>query len=156
MRRRAHGLALVLAALALAACAGSDSEPSDPSFERARVVIETKRGPVPLSVEIAETDEQREFGLMFRKSLPRDAGMLFLFPADTAGGFWMKNTLIPLSIAFFDARRRIVRILDMEPCREDPCPVYDPGVAYRGALEVNAGAFRRWRVRAGDRIAIER
>jgi uncharacterized membrane protein (UPF0127 family) len=68
----------------------------------------------------------------------------------------MKNTLIPLSVAFYGARGRILRILDMAPCRSDPCRTYDPGVAFRGALEVNRGTFRHWGVRAGDRIALRR
>ncbi|MBD0290293.1 MAG: DUF192 domain-containing protein [Thermoleophilia bacterium] len=93
---------------------------------------------------------------MGRVALPANAGMLFVWDSDTSGGFWMKDTLIPLSIAFYDARGRILRVLDMVPCRADPCPVYDPGVAYRGALEVNRGAFRRWGVRAGDRITLAR
>jgi uncharacterized protein len=88
--------------------------------------------------------------------MPEDAGMLFLFPAEHSGGFWMKNTLIPLSIAFVDADGRIVRILDMEPCRADPCPIYDPSVAYRSALEVNRGAFAEWGVVEGDRLTLER
>ena len=66
----------------------------------------------------------------------------------------MKNTLIPLDIAFYDGRGKILRILTMQPCRRDPCRVYDPKVAYRAALEVNAGSFRRWGVRAGDRVAV--
>ena len=66
----------------------------------------------------------------------------------------MKNTLIPLDIAFYGARGTILRIFTMQPCRREPCRIYDPNVAYRGALEVNAGSFRRWRVRAGDRIAV--
>ena len=68
----------------------------------------------------------------------------------------MKNTLIPLSIAFYDRRGRIVRILDMTPCRADPCPVYDPRATYRYALEVNRGAFKRWKVHMGDRIVVHR
>ena len=68
----------------------------------------------------------------------------------------MKDTLIPLSVAFWDRRGRIVRILDMTPCRHDPCPVYDPKVAFRGALEVNRGAFTRWRVRLGAIVTIRR
>jgi uncharacterized membrane protein (UPF0127 family) len=82
--------------------------------------------------------------------------MVFLFPQDETGGFWMKNTLIPLSIAYYDRAGKIVRILDMEPCMADSCPVYEPGVAYRGALEVNQGAFRRWGVAEGDTIELER
>ena len=82
--------------------------------------------------------------------------MVFVFERPENGSFWMKNTLIPLSIAFFDADGRILRILDMEPCEADPCPVYDPEVAYRGALEVNKGVFARWRVSEGDRVRVER
>ena len=91
---------------------------------------------------------------MNRRSLPAKAGMVFLYPEDHRGGFWMKNTLIPLDIAFYDGRGKILRILTMQPCRRDPCRIYDPNVAYRAALEVNAGSFRRWRVRVGDRVAV--
>ena len=107
-----------------------------------------------MRVEIAETAAQQERGLMYRRHLAARSGMVFVFASDTRGAFWMKNTLIPLSIAFYDARGRILRILDMAPCLADPCPVYDPGTAYRGALEVNKGAFRRWKVRVGDRIVV--
>jgi uncharacterized membrane protein (UPF0127 family) len=66
----------------------------------------------------------------------------------------MKGTLIPLDVAFYDARGKILRILTMTPCRAEPCRVYEPGLAYRAALEVNAGSFRRWKVKAGDRITV--
>ena len=168
MRRAA--LLLSLAALLAGGCGGGGADAgtdgaggpsasgrsSEAPFARGRAIIATNRGRVTFSVEIAETEKQRQRGLMFRKSLPAKAGMIFLFPSKTRGGFWMKNTLIPLSIAFYDGRGRILRILDMKPCRADPCPVYDPRVAYRGALEVNAGAFRRFGVRVGDRIRVER
>ena len=162
MRRLATVLAL--AALALGGCGDDpprattapDAAPEAGPFERATVVIETKQGPVRVSVEVAESDDQRALGLMLRESLPPDAGMVFLYDEETTGGFWMKNTLIPLSIAFFDGSGKIVRILDMEPCREDPCTVYEPGVPYRGALEVNRGFFRRAGVEVGDRVRVER
>ena len=77
--------------------------------------------------------------------------MLFVYPALTDGAYWMKNTLIPLSIAFYDEDGQILRILEMEPCRADPWPLYDPGLSYAGALVVNQGAFARWGVREGDR-----
>jgi uncharacterized protein len=107
-----------------------------------------------ISVEIADTPAERERGLMGRTTLPADAGMAFVFPEDQRGAFWMKDTLIPLSIAFFSADGRILKILDMEPCDADPCPLYDPGVAYRGALEVNEGAFAGWGITTGDRLRI--
>jgi uncharacterized membrane protein (UPF0127 family) len=92
---------------------------------------------------------------MQREFLPDDAGMLFLFEEETAGGFWMKNTLIPLSIAFVGGDGTILRILDMEPCEADPCEIYDPGVAYASALEVNQGAFADWGVEEGDLLTLE-
>ena len=108
-----------------------------------------------IAVEVADTSSEREQGLMGRQSLPADAGMAFVFPDEQHGSFWMKDTLIPLSIAFYSADGRILKILDMEPCTGDPCPLYDPGVKYRGALEVNQGAFDRWNVHAGDRVRLE-
>ena len=149
--------------LAVAAC-GSDSESTATQAasqtaavaQEARVEIETGGETVTVPVEIAETASERELGLMHREELPSKAGMVFLFDEDQTAGFWMKNTLIPLSIAFYDAEGQIVRILDMEPCPADPCTVYEPGVAYRGALEVNKGAFRSWGVEAGDRITLVR
>lgn len=106
-----------------------------------------------LEVEVADTPLRRARGLMFRKRLGEDEGMVFLFPAPTTDGFWMKNTLIPLSIAFFDQDGTILRVLDMEPCRADPCPVYRPGVVYQGALEVNRGWFARRGLTPGARVS---
>jgi uncharacterized protein len=139
-------LALVLPTAAVAATA----------FGRGTATITAPTGSprVVLKVEIARTDAERGRGLMYRRSLAAKAGMVFLYPFDHRGGYWMKNTLIPLDIAFYDARGKILRILTMQPCRRDPCRVYDPKVTYRAALEVNAGSFRRWGVRAGDRVAV--
>jgi uncharacterized membrane protein (UPF0127 family) len=91
---------------------------------------------------------------MNRRRLAPRTGMLFVFDGPTRGAFWMKDTLIPLSIAFARADGRILKILNMDPCSADPCPVYDPGVAFAYALEVNQGAFRRWGVRAGNRLRL--
>lgn len=172
-------LSIVLVCLLTAACAGgsdadgevtlssptpftsttsaatpSSSPTSTVTFEPAKVLIDTGKGSVLIDAEKAETSEQHALGLMNRTSLPADAGMVFLFFEERTGGFWMKNTLIPLSIAFFDTEGKIVRILDMEPCEADPCEIYDPGVPYAGALEVNQGAFREWDVKEGDRITV--
>ena len=107
-------------------------------------------------VEIADTDEVRSRGLMGRERLGDDEGMAFVWPEDTATAFHMKDTLIALTVAFFDGEGRILRLLDMVPCAADPCPAYDPGVRYRGALEVKAGALERRGARIGDRVRIER
>lgn len=118
-------------------------------------MIDTGERRVRVAVEVADTPDERARGLMERKSLPADAGMLFTYDEETSGGFWMKNTLIPLSIAFYGDRGEILRVLDMHPCRAEPCRVYDPGVSYRGALEVNRGSFERWGVEEGDMLRIE-
>lgn len=91
--------------------------------------------------ELALTYANRSLGLMNRRRAPAD-GMLFVFAADTTGGFWMKNTLVPLRIAFFNADGRRVRQLSMTPCRTDSCPIYSPGRRYRFALELRASDTR--------------
>jgi uncharacterized protein len=140
---------LLLAGLVLVAgCGGSGGERSP------QVVLSHGDAETTVAVEVADTPSEREHGLMGRASLPANAGMVFTFPADHRGAFWMKDTLVPLSIAFYGADGRILRILDMAPCERDPCPLYDPEVAYRGALEVNQGAFERWGISEGDRLRI--
>jgi uncharacterized membrane protein (UPF0127 family) len=157
---------LALAALALSVSCGYGAEArggregsgdgtSDRyGFGHGTVIIDKGRETVLVEVEVAQTDRQRARGLMFRKSLPEDAGMVFVYFSEQEGAFWMKNTRIPLSIAFFGRGGRILRILDMEPCRKDPCKLYDPDVGFWGALEVNRGAFDRWEVEEGDVINI--
>lgn len=127
---------------------------ASPTFRRAPVIIETEDGPVLVNAEVADTPERQQLGLMHRTELADDAGMVFLFFQDTSAGFWMKNTLIPLSIAFFEGNGEIVALLDMEPCETDPCPTYEPGGTYRGALEVNQGAFEEWGVEVGDIVRV--
>ena len=97
---------------------------------------------VQFDPELALTSAQHQRGLMFRKRAPAD-GMLFVFPEDTWVGFWMKNTLVPLTIVFFDGSGKRVRKLSMTPCRTDPCAIYDPGRRYRFALELRASDTRR-------------
>lgn len=150
---------LLLAVLLTTSCAndaerGVEPEETSLGFRHSSAVIETDSGTVLVNVEVADTPELQQRGLMGREELADDAGMVFLFFEEHGGGFWMKNTLIPLSIAFFDADGEILEILDMEPCEEDPCPVYDPGVSYRGALEVNQGSFEGWGVEVGDEIHV--
>lgn len=111
---------------------------------------------VLVDVEIAETPEERAKGLMNRESLPDDAGMLFVYFEPGRGGFWMKDTLIPLSIAFIDEEETIVQIMDMDPCTKDPCPIYEPDVDYVAALEVNQGAFDEWGIGVGDTVRVLR
>jgi uncharacterized protein len=129
------------------------------SFDTAAVVIETARGEVRITVEVADTDHQRAYGLMERTSLPTDHGMLFTYPAPQApeSGFWMYRTLIPLEIMFLDEAGTIVAVEQMDPCESpDPrlCPIYSPGVPYVAALEVNRGFLSRRGVGLGDRVRL--
>jgi len=110
-------------------------------------------------VEVAETAEQRERGLMFRTSMPDDAGMIFIYPNETPGGFWMYNTLIPLSIAFARTDGTVFQTLEMEPCRADyasMCPSYPARLAFRYALEMNAGWFTRNAIEPGAEMFFQR
>jgi uncharacterized membrane protein (UPF0127 family) len=144
------GLLIALAVLGNGLWLKRTARPPDPTPLRT-LIVEGQNGPEPLRVEIAADPAAWQRGLMFRRDLPEDRGMLFVFPAATGEPFWMKNTLIPLSVAFADKNGLILRILDMAPCKKDPCPTYYPGVAYRQALEVNQGWFERHGVREGDR-----
>jgi uncharacterized protein len=104
--------------------------------------------------ELALTSEQRSRGLMNRTQAPRD-GMLFVFPGPTTSGFWMKDTLVSLTIVFFDRGGQQVRKLSMKPCRRDPCPIYSPGRSYRFALELPA-TDRRPAKQLGPTAKLER
>ena len=109
-----------------------------------------------LQVQIAEDRESQAEGLMGVTELAPDAGMAFLYPAPTTGTFWMKNTLIPLSIAFADAHGRIVTIREMAPCEADPCVTYRPDAPYTMAIEANAGWFGEQGIEVGDRARLQR
>jgi uncharacterized membrane protein (UPF0127 family) len=126
--------------------------------------VTVRFGEHAVQAEVAATTEQRQRGLMFQTSLASDAGMLFIFTAPSQGGFWMKNTLIPLSIAYMHSagtteggpvRYTVVSILDMVPCEADPCPSYAPGGPYDAALEVNQGWFAERGIEAGAEAVVE-
>ena len=140
--------------LTLAACGGSpDPEPS-PGTASPTLTIVTDDGDVTLDVEVADDDEERQVGLMNREELAPIDGMVFVWEEEVRTGFWMKDTLIPLSIAFWDERGRIIEIADMQPCHADECPSYGPGVPFVGALEVYLGFFEAPGVSVGDRVTI--
>lgn len=159
-------LPLLAASLFLALAGCSDDEPlpgsiDDPTFETGTVRIESATGTHTVEVEIAETEEQRQRGLMQRASLAADSGMIFLFQTEQPpeGVFWMFNTLIPLSIAFIGADGTIGSIVDMAPC-ESPfpqwCPNYTANVPFMSALEVNQGYFVEKGIEVGDRVELTR
>ena len=100
-----------------------------------------------IRVEVAKTEEERAKGLMERTSLAKDEGMLFVFEEEGYHGFWMKNTLLPLSIAFIDKEGKIVWITDMDPQTQS---VHSPPKPALYALEMNRGWFTRNGIKAGD------
>jgi uncharacterized membrane protein (UPF0127 family) len=92
---------------------------------------------------------------MMRTELAADHGMLFVFPASNPQAFWMKNTLIPLDILYFDDARRLVSMqLDVPPCKADPCPIYPSSGPARYVLELAAGTARRIGVKVGDPLTV--
>jgi uncharacterized membrane protein (UPF0127 family) len=100
--------------------------------------------------EVADDPQERETGLMFRKSLAPDSGMLFVMPEPEHAAFWMKNTTLPLSVAYINQSGMILEIHDLRPLDERPVPSAFSNIAY--ALEMEQGWFARNRVLAGDRI----
>lgn len=105
---------------------------------------------------VAATDVQRQRGLMEVTDLGGYQGMVFVWPEDTTGGFWMRNTPTPLSIAWFDAAGDFVSATDMAPCpaTDDDCPVYPPEGPYRFAVEVFEGDFDALGVGPGSRLTL--
>jgi len=103
------------------------------------------------SVELADTQDKRALGLMFRDSMPDDHGMLFVFPGETRRSFWMKNTRIPLDIFYFDSHLTLVSVAEnTPPCRTPECPTYPSDGPAKYVLELNAGKAAELGVKAGD------
>jgi hypothetical protein len=142
---------LMLALLLAAACARAD-DGSGVGF--ATLVVATEGGTVELEVEVADTAGERATGLMHRERLEPYDGMAFLWGEPTNAAFWMKDTLIPLTVAFWDEDGRIVAIVDMEPCEAEPCPSYEAGVPFVGAVEVSQGALDERGIVVGDRVEL--
>jgi len=115
-----------------------------------------KVGGHSILAEIAETPEQQERGLMYRKKLASDRGMLFVFPSAKILNFWMKNTFIPLSIGFFDSEGVLIEFLDMEPVTSEiqtNLPTYSSSRPARFALEVPRGWFKKKNIKPGAKIS---
>jgi uncharacterized membrane protein (UPF0127 family) len=143
--------------VALAGCAQADTQtPAAPAsaqadgVHRETVVVETSRGPVTFYAEIADDDAERARGLMFRREMARDHGMLFEFEAARPQSFWMRNTHLSLDRIFIGADGRIVNIAEnATPYSDAPIPSAGPAI---GVLEINAGLSRELGIAAGDRV----
>ena len=94
-----------------------------------------------ISIEIAQTPDERATGLMFRESLCEKCGMLFIFEEDNHHPLWMKNTLMPLDMVFISSEMKVVDVLHAEPCDTEECLSYVPKEKAKYALEANAYTF---------------
>lgn len=113
-------------------------------------------GPATFRVELARTPQERQRGLMFRREMPRDQGMLFVQPQGPAV-FWMKNTLISLDLLYFNSKGQLLQIAaDTPPCTTVECPIYPSATAtVRYILEINGGEAARRGIRLGDSLQLE-
>ncbi|NID05204.1 DUF192 domain-containing protein [Luteibacter jiangsuensis] len=135
---------LPVALLALSLGAHAATEPS--------VTLHGKR----FSTEFATDDASRELGLMNRPSMAPDHSMLFIFADDEPRAFWMKNTLIPLDILYFDKDRKLVSMqLNAQPCKVDPCAIYPSDGNARYVLELVAGTAGKLGLKLGESLAVE-
>src|SRR6516225_77193 len=143
--------ALLLLAGAIAGSLFTFSARAQPQrFETSALTIVSETGPHRFTVEDAETPAQMEQGLMFRKTMPPDAGMLFAYKTPTLATMWMRNTLIPLDMLFVDAQGRIVNI--QERAVPQSLDVIAAAAPVRAVIELNGGTAARLGIAPGDRV----
>jgi len=112
-------------------------------------------GDLCVEVEIADDHEEQKTGLMFRKKMDDDKGMLFVYQSEQKHVFWMKNTLIPLDMIWINKDKKIVDIQSVDPCEQDPCERYEPAYEALYVLEVNKGFADENGVKVGDTIELK-
>lgn len=157
MQRPVLALFALFAIVAFVACGGDDTARPTPAptasvgapLRSLSLIGSTRTAEV--KVEIASTFEERAVGLMFRQSLPTDTGMLFIYPDDQTSGHWMRNTYIPLDIAYVDARGLVIEVRQGRPLDETPLRPQKP---YRFALEMTVGWFESHALGQEIRIVI--
>ena len=155
MKRRVFG-GLAACALLLAWGLLAPSSASAQTFERGVVRITQNGHEATLSVEIASSPKARAQGLMGRKRLGENAGMLFVYKGDARRFFWMKNTRIPLSLAFIDKSGEVLEIIHLQPHKPGKrIPSYRSRQKVRRVLEVNQGWFLRNGFGLGARVSLE-
>lgn len=136
-----------LAALSFVACSSANAQ---------AISYVTLKGKT-FYVELAETDEQHASGLMFRERMAADRGMFFIFRNEYMQAFWMKNTLIPLDMLYFDKKFRVVSVQsNVPPCKADPCPSYPSSGPAMYVLELNGGTADKLGVKPGDSLEFHR
>ena len=119
-------------------------------FPTSELTIVSATGPHRFTVEVAATPEQMEQGLMFRRQLAENAGMLFDYQQPTMATMWMRNTLIPLDMLFVDAQGRIVNIHERAVPQSDD--VIASAAPVRAVIELNGGTAARLGIAPGDKV----
>jgi uncharacterized membrane protein (UPF0127 family) len=141
--------AVTVALTGLVACSGTDQHPDQP-----RSTVAFDGMDALLHVDVADQATEQRQGLMGVEHLPADQGMAFVYDEPVRFTLWMKDTLIPLSVAFVDEEGRVIGVRDMEPCEADPCPSYGVDEPYVLAIEANSGWFQEHGVDVGDRAEL--
>jgi len=117
------------------------------------IYIGSGKNLIRIKAEIADDNNERIKGLMFREKLDENSGMLFVFENEKNQTFWMKNTLIPLDMIFIGKDSRIVDIKYAVPCKEDPCALYKSLKPAQFVLEVNGNFSSKNNIKIGDKFA---
>jgi len=142
---------LAFGALALSAC----GVPDQPKEHGSAVILNTQKGRTEIIVDIVDKAPERTKGLMFKEALPAGSGMFFVFDGEDQLSFWMKNTLIPLDMIFFDKDYKVVEIVkNAVPCKKDPCKAYPSDRPAKYVLEVNAGTSDNIGLKEGDKAEL--
>lgn len=164
-------VATVAMSLLLMSCAGTPSTPSsstqpspavtsvlgDPLTieQRLPVTAKVKLGSMMIDLEVAQTPEQQSLGLMYRRQLADDRGMLFPFSPARFTRFWMKNVVLNLDMVFFHRGRVIYIASNVPPCRAEPCETYGPSGLVDGVIELRGGRAVALGIKPGDPVVIE-
>jgi len=136
-----------LLTLSLSLLGQAQAQGQQPQSGLPRVAITA--GMYKIDAQVAQTEAQQEFGLMFRKEMPQGEGMIFVFDKPSTQCFWMKNTILPLTAAFVADDGRIVNLADMQPQTENTHCSSEP---VRFVLEMNQGWFARKGIKAGSKL----
>jgi uncharacterized protein len=137
----------LICAFALLVLAAPAARPSP-----AEIPLKLPSGHV-FTAELMEKDEDRAMGLMYRRSLAQDRALLFLFERPDFHGIWMKNCRFPIDIVWLDAEHKVVHVEKAAPpCKQDPCPVYQPLKRASYVVEMNAGQAYREKLELGTSI----
>ncbi|MGK7952642.1 MAG: DUF192 domain-containing protein [Xenococcaceae cyanobacterium] len=128
---------------------------SSNSPQKLPITAKTQISQEVINLEVAKTPRQQALGLMFRKSLPDNRGMLFTFDRPQVAQFWMKNVEIPLDMIFLYKGEVKAIAANVPPCFDDPCPIYGPDGLVDEVIELRGGRAEELNLKVGDRLLIE-